>query len=175
MANGIVSALEPVSVRSSRAEYVGELIASGASQGEAEDSWSVFRGSDMYESDEYVVQLIKGGVGNLSHALATYTLVISRRDGQAVRDWRDIQEIKNRMVGRETEAVELYPSKARSFDFRDRTVLFCYVGSSGAERPDAAPHLPFGARERVVSIQSVLPHCKQRSVVVSSIQLEMNP
>lgn len=160
MANGQIDSLAPVVARPSRASYVAALEAAGARPDETQEAWRILSASDLYESEEYRVQLIKGGHDHLSGALSTFTLVVSRKDDAPVSDWRDIQEIKNRMVGREVDAVEIFPATSRSFDYRNRTVLFCYVG--GTEPGSAAPRLPFGARQRVVANQSILPHCQQR-------------
>lgn len=43
-------------------------------------------------------------------------LSIRRNDREPVRDWRDFQEIKNRVLGEECEAVELYPAESRRVD-----------------------------------------------------------
>lgn len=163
MSNAHLDDLVPVVARSPRACYVAGLVAAGATQDEAEAAWRIFAASDLYETSEYLVQLIKSGHDHLSGSLATFTLVVSRKDNAPVSDWRDLQEIKNRMVGREVDAVELFPAASRIYDHRNRTVLFCYVGSGGAA--DAAPRLPFGARQRVVANQSFLPHCQQRALV----------
>jgi hypothetical protein len=37
---------------------------------------------------------------------------IKRIDKQPIRDWRDVQQIKNQLVGPECEAVELYPAES---------------------------------------------------------------
>jgi hypothetical protein len=39
-----------------------------------------------------------------------------RLDGQAIHDWRELQRIKNEIVGDEIEAVELYPAESRLLD-----------------------------------------------------------
>lgn len=43
-------------------------------------------------------------------------VTIKRIDKEAVHDWRDIQRIKNELLGSEIEAVELYPSESRLMD-----------------------------------------------------------
>lgn len=165
MANGQIESLSPLVARPSRAGYIDALLAAGASEEKANEAWHILSGSDLYESKDYVIQLIKGGHDHLAGALATFTLVVSRKDGNPVDDWRDLQEIKNRMVGREVEAVELFPAVSRSTDFCNRTVLFCYVGGGGPT--DVPPRLPFGAPQGFVANQSVVPHCQQRARAVN--------
>ena len=43
-------------------------------------------------------------------------LSIKRRDKQPIHDWRDLQEIKNQILGAECEAVEIYPAESRRVD-----------------------------------------------------------
>ena len=43
-------------------------------------------------------------------------LSIKRHDREPVSDWRDMQEIKNQIVGKEHEAVEIYPADSRLVD-----------------------------------------------------------
>lgn len=43
-------------------------------------------------------------------------LSIKRKDQQPVHDWRDLQRIKNELVGPECEGVELYPAESRCVD-----------------------------------------------------------
>ena len=43
-------------------------------------------------------------------------LSIKRNDRQPIHDWRDLQSIKNQIVGPDVEAVELYPAADRTVD-----------------------------------------------------------
>jgi hypothetical protein len=43
-------------------------------------------------------------------------LSIKRLDKRPIHDWRDLQEIKNQLVGPECEGVELYPAQSRVVD-----------------------------------------------------------
>jgi hypothetical protein len=43
-------------------------------------------------------------------------LSIKRRDKSPIHDWRDLQRIKNEIIGRKNEGVELYPSEERRVD-----------------------------------------------------------
>lgn len=69
-------------------------------------------------------------------------LVIKRRDGTNCRDWQDIQDIKNQLIGAECEAVELYPAESRLVDVHPQYHLFgC---------PDPSFRFPFGFSRRSV-------------------------
>jgi len=68
-------------------------------------------------------------------------LSIKRLDKQPIHDWRDIQRIKNELVGKEVEAVEIYPSESRLVDSCNQYHLWCF--------PEGYK-LPFGYEARLV-------------------------
>lgn len=43
-------------------------------------------------------------------------LSIRRLDRKPVRDWRDLQRIKNQLLGAECEAIEIFPAESRLID-----------------------------------------------------------
>lgn len=43
-------------------------------------------------------------------------LSIKRNDRETIHDWRDLQKIKNMLVGEENEGAELYPAESRLVD-----------------------------------------------------------
>jgi hypothetical protein len=55
-------------------------------------------------------------------------LGISSLDGTARHDWRDMQAIKNQLVGPEVEAFELYPAESRLMDPSNQFILWCFPG-----------------------------------------------
>lgn len=70
-------------------------------------------------------------------------LSIKRNDRAPVHDWRDLQRIKNEIVGAEAEAVELYPAESRLVDGANQYHLWCFPGY----------RFPFGFQERMVRDQ----------------------
>lgn len=68
-------------------------------------------------------------------------LSFKHRDKIAIHDWREIQEIKNKIAGKEAEAVELYPSESRLVDTSNQYHLF--VLPKGEK-------FPFGYSDRVI-------------------------
>jgi hypothetical protein len=62
----------------------------------------------------------KGGFVNLIH------LSIKRLDRKPARDWRDLQRIKNQLLGEECEAMELFPAESRLVDTANQTHLWGY-------------------------------------------------
>jgi hypothetical protein len=61
-----------------------------------------------------------GVVVNLVH------LSIKRIDKKPVRDWRDLQRIKNQLLGEECEAMELFPAESRLVDTANQYHLWGY-------------------------------------------------
>jgi hypothetical protein len=68
-------------------------------------------------------------------------LSIKRRDRDPVRRWRDLQRIKNEVVGPDVEACEIFPCEGRLVDTSNQYHLWCL--SPGAR-------FPFGYRDRLV-------------------------
>lgn len=69
-------------------------------------------------------------------------LSFSRCDRGTEHDWRELQRIKNEVLGKEWEACEIYPADSRLVDAANQFHLWC-----------VAPGLrfPFGFDERLVS------------------------
>lgn len=92
-------------------------------------------------NDKYQVAISVGEKEPLFH------LSIKRLDRESIHDWRDLQEIKNQLIGPDNEAVELYPAEARRVDSSNQYHL--YVLSNPKLR------FPFGFNARFVSEQTV--------------------
>ena len=73
-------------------------------------------------------------------------LSIKRIDQAPVHDWRDLQRIKNELVGAECEAVELYPATSRLVDTSTQYHLWC--------SRDPSFRFPFGFGDRLVTYES---------------------
>lgn len=71
-------------------------------------------------------------------------LSVKRRDKKAFlgKDWRDLQRVKNELVGPEHEAVELYPAESRLVDTSNQYHLWVFA--------EAGLRYPFGWAEREV-------------------------
>lgn len=73
-------------------------------------------------------------------------LSIKARDRAPVHDWRDIQRIKNEIVGPHVEAVELFPAEGRLVDTSNQYYVFCFPHLQFFQR-----RFPFGFSDRFVS------------------------
>lgn len=60
-------------------------------------------------------------------------LSVRRNDRKPIRDWRDMQMIKNELCGPEREGVELYPAESRLVDTANQFHL--WVAPAGAVFP----------------------------------------
>jgi len=69
-------------------------------------------------------------------------LSIKRIDKESIHDWREFQEIKNELVGKECEGVELYPAESRCVDMANQYHLWVF--------DKAGYRLPFGFDERAI-------------------------
>lgn len=76
------------------------------------------------------------GVGAMVH------LSIKRLDKEAIHDWRDLQAIKNELVGAECEAIELYPAESRLVDAANQFHLWAFI--------DPTVRVPIGWTQREV-------------------------
>jgi hypothetical protein len=52
-------------------------------------------------------------------------LSIKRKDKKALHDWRHFQQIKNELVGKEVEGIEMYPAESRLHDTANQFHIFC--------------------------------------------------
>lgn len=94
-------------------------------------------GTTIWMNDRYTVarrEQSAPGVPSLVH------LSIRSNDHSAIRDWRDMQRIKNELIGPEEEAVELYPAESRLCDTSNQFHIWCFKGVVW----------PFGFSERLV-------------------------
>lgn len=104
-------------------------------------------------NNRYQVGVYKGGapdgpVGEWIH------LSIKDHDRSARHDWRDLQRIKNELVGPECEGVEIYPAESRLVDSANQYHLFVFLEAK----------IPLGFAERFVAdgASPRLPNAKQR-------------
>jgi hypothetical protein len=71
------------------------------------------------------------------------TLAIRREDRRPIIDWRDVQWIKNQILGPEVEAVQLFPAESRLVDTSNQYYLFANA--------EPGYRFPFGFTERMVT------------------------
>lgn len=101
------------------------------------ESWS----NDLYEVN---VRRYSDGWA-LDPTMRWIYIGIASVDGAARHDWRDMQRIKNELVGPEHEAVELYPAESRLVDTSNQFHLWVL------KEPQPACGFPFGWHTRLVA------------------------
>jgi hypothetical protein len=106
----------------------------------------------MWQNNRYVVLKRRVKADEASWP-ALIHLSIRRLDRLPIKDWRDLQRIKNELVGLECEGIELYPAESRLVDMSNQFHLFVI------ERPGM--RFPFGYKERSVS-EATYDGSKQR-------------
>ena len=133
---------------------VRELI---ASKPEADRAMAekAFAGARVFVNNIYsvIARPVQTGFGHMMQ------LSVERLDQEPARDWRELQRIKNELLGPEGEAVELYPAESRLVDCNNVTYLYCLMHAADADgkpQRDADgnwvfAHFPFGYPTRLVS------------------------
>ena len=53
-------------------------------------------------------------------------IAITRKDKDAIHDWRHFQQIKNDLVGEDVEAIEIYPNENRLMDTANTYWLYAF-------------------------------------------------
>lgn len=86
--------------------------------------------AEVYANDQYQVGIDRRPEHGFGIDMEIWHLSIGRIDGEAARDWGDLQAIKNELVHPDVEAIELYPSQARALDTTNQFHLWCFVWQS---------------------------------------------
>jgi hypothetical protein len=84
-------------------------------------------GAEIYRNDVYQVIVKDAHEANMAlneAAPPAWYLSIKRIDQEPICSWRDIQEIKNQLVGPDHEGIMLYPSEKRVMDTANQYHLF---------------------------------------------------
>ena len=74
----------------------------------------VGRDSKVFRNSRYTVWIRESPLPEMGAVVLH--LSIKRNDRRVIHDWRDLQRIKNELVGPEREAVEIYPAESRLVD-----------------------------------------------------------
>jgi len=93
-------------------------------------------------------------------------LSIKRLDKGPIHDWRDLQRIKNELVGQEHEAIELYPAESRLVDTANQYHLWVLA--------EPGMIFPFGWTDRLVT-DNEAAGSKQRAFNGDDGALNQNP
>ena len=100
------------------------------------------RAQSIYMNDLYQVnvEMVRAPFGEETGDM--FWLSVKRRDHASMHDWRELQQIKNMIVGDEHEGFEVYPAESRLVDTANQYHLWVFV--------DPRVRLPVGYRHREV-------------------------
>jgi|TARA_R100001163_G_scaffold52078_1_gene39455 hypothetical protein len=109
------------------------------------------------EKPKFGFVLDNNGERMSSGSFGVIHLSVKTHDKEPIRDWRDMQRIKNELVGEEHEAVELYPAESRLVDTANQYHMWVF------DKPvsDGA-YYPFGFHDRLVNYDKPLSGAVQR-------------
>ena len=120
-----------------------------------EDLRELMKSCQVWINDTYQVAVRKADAPNEWPMMAH--LSIKRLDKEPIHDWRELQEIKNRIIGPENEGFEIYPLNSRLVDSANQYHLWVFM--------KIGLRLPIGFDERFVKDAgdlSEFPNAKQR-------------
>jgi hypothetical protein len=109
------------------------------------------RSKEIWKNDIYQVSIRRNKIQDWPDIIH---LSIKRIDKETIHDWRELQEIKNLLVGPEAEAVELYPAESRLVDSANQYHLWCI---------EAPNKFPFGFHGVRLVSNGNIANSKQRS------------
>lgn len=129
----------------------------GLNEEGARAQYERLKADDVWINDEYQVNIDRNPPHSFPDTVLWH-LSIKRRNKNPVHDWRDLQAIKNVLVGREYEAIELYPASSRVVDGANQYHLWVFKSIDGVD----APPLPFGWHCPRAVTSDATPNGKQR-------------
>ena len=104
-------------------------------------------------------------------------LSIKLRSREPIRDWRDLQRIKNELSGTESEGLELFPAESRLVDAANQYHMTCFC--PGLRVPVGSPErdVNYGDRDDGSQQRALLPHhtadgCKPVGPIWDGIDVE---
>jgi hypothetical protein len=102
----------------------------------------MFQEETIWRNDKYQVSKRLVKMDHTGWPCDMIHLSIKRNDRSTIHDWRELQEIKNELVGPDHEAVELYPMESRKVDTANQYHLWVLA--------QPRQQFPFGYERRLV-------------------------
>lgn len=108
-------------------EQIAEFMANyDMGRKEAKHLYTEMLNDDVYRNDTYQVNITWKSCHGFGKDVEIIHLSIKRIDRAPIHDWRDLQEIKNELVGADREAIELYPAEKRRVDTANQYHLWVF-------------------------------------------------
>ncbi len=130
-------------------DFIAARMADGMTRASAKEQYRKEKAQRVFESPRYRVFLQAHGPDNCMWHISIRPLCSTPR-----HDWREMQDIKNQILGPEFEAVELFPAESRLMDECNQFHLFACT--SAEER------MPFGHWGKRVADEPGAPGTCQR-------------
>lgn len=106
-----------ITLKPAKEQIADYMVMHGLSRKQAKRFYTEMVHDEIYVNDVYQVNIHRN---TPNHAFGDDVqidhLSIKRRDKEVIHDWRDLQEIKNLLMGPEREAIEIYPRESRRVD-----------------------------------------------------------
>jgi hypothetical protein len=124
----------------------------------AEAQYDKLLEDEIWLNDEYQVNIDKNPECVGFPNTVVWHLSIKRRGKNPIHDWRDLQAIKNTLVGPDYDAIELYPKASRTVDGANQHHLWVFIEAYGVK----GPTFPIGWGTRAVTSNPNFPGTVQR-------------
>lgn len=150
----------------SRSKFRRLFIQAGATKAEADAHYRATKHKETWVNELYVVTIDR----DCNHALGEsarggmFEISVRRVDREPIFDWRHLQQIKNQLVGEESEMVQLFPAESR---LRDAANQYWFYGFN-----DSEIRFPFGMFGRHVDESGEHAFGKSKQRPISSDQTE---
>jgi len=118
---------------------IEKCMAAGLTREEAKQHYARMKRLEWWGNETYSASVDRQAMHGLGDDVTVVHISLHRRDREPVRDWRELQQIKNDIVGAEVEACELYPAESRLVDLANEFHLWAIVSKTGTPA-----RFPFG-------------------------------
>lgn len=136
----------------SREKYRREMQKLGVQRKRVDKVLRDLKKQEQFANEKYIVAVsrnIDNGFG-----LEMIELSVKRRDKEPIFDWREMQQMKNEIVGPECEGIQLFPAESRLVDTANQYWMYCFA--------DPKVRVPVGFNNRSVSEDCGNTGSKQR-------------
>jgi hypothetical protein len=98
----------------------------GVSYADAKAMLERIAGQEIWINSRYQVNVDRDPPHGFGPDTPIVHLSIKRLDKIAIHDWRDLQRLKNELLGPEIEAIEIYPAESRLVDTSNQYHLWAF-------------------------------------------------
>jgi len=124
-------------------KYLGPDVSQAHIEAFVDDTIQKSLGGERWNNDKYQVVIFDYALDEEGDFPAMWHLSIKRHDRAPIFNFRDLQTLKNQLIGPENEAVQLFPAESRLVDGANQYHLFALK--------DPKIRFPFGFKTRMVT------------------------